>query len=67
VPNGKWLKRFAQFTICGEGELIKKLAHSKSAAAGGGKKIRFTLPFSVCEDKAFQTTRSAVIPINRLQ
>jgi hypothetical protein len=23
VPDGKWFKRFAGFTVCGEGELIK--------------------------------------------
>jgi hypothetical protein len=23
VPEGKWFKRFAAFTVCGEGELIK--------------------------------------------
>jgi len=23
VPAGKWFKRFSDFTICGEGELIK--------------------------------------------
>jgi hypothetical protein len=23
VPDGKWYKRFPQFTVCGEGELVK--------------------------------------------
>jgi hypothetical protein len=23
VPEGKWFKRFADFTICGEGEFVK--------------------------------------------
>jgi len=23
VPDGKWFKKFADFTVCGEGELIK--------------------------------------------
>ena len=23
VPEGRWFKRFSQFTVCGEGELVK--------------------------------------------
>ena len=24
VPEGKWFKRFSGFTVCGDGELIKR-------------------------------------------
>ena len=38
VPRGKWYKRFAGMTVCGEGELIKTfLAHGQVAE---GEEVR---------------------------
>ena len=34
VPQGKWLKRFPGFTVCGEGELIKTFLLPGQAAEG---------------------------------
>ena len=34
VPEGKWFKRFAEVTVCGEGELIKTFLRPDQAALG---------------------------------
>jgi len=34
VPDGKWFKKFAGFTVCGEGELIKTFLLSGQAPDG---------------------------------
>ena len=34
VPEGAWFKRFATFTICGEGELVKTVLTSRQTAIG---------------------------------
>jgi ribosomal protein S18 acetylase RimI-like enzyme len=34
VPEGKWFKRFAGFTLCGEGELIKTFLLTGQAPDG---------------------------------
>jgi hypothetical protein len=34
VPEGKWYKRFPQFTVCGEGELVKTFLLPGQAPAG---------------------------------
>ena len=34
VPAGRWFKRFAQLTVCGEGELIKTFLRADQAALG---------------------------------
>jgi hypothetical protein len=34
VPNGKWFKRFAEFIVCGEGELIKTFLSPSQTAIG---------------------------------
>lgn len=34
VPEGKWFKRFAGFTLCGEGELVKTFLLPEQAPDG---------------------------------
>lgn len=34
VPEGKWIKRFPEVTVCGEGELIKTFLRPDQAAIG---------------------------------
>jgi hypothetical protein len=34
VPTGRWFKRFAEMTVCGEGELIKTFLLPDQAAIG---------------------------------
>ena len=34
VPDARWFKRFAQLTVCGEGELIKTFLRADQAALG---------------------------------
>ncbi|MEQ2009199.1 MAG: hypothetical protein ABMA26_20650 [Limisphaerales bacterium] len=34
VPEGRWFRRFMDFTICGEGEWIKTFLRPDQAASG---------------------------------
>jgi hypothetical protein len=34
APEGRWFKRFASFTICGEGELVKTVLSAAQAPTG---------------------------------
>lgn len=34
VPQGRWFKKFAGFTVCGEGELVKTALLSGQVAEG---------------------------------
>jgi hypothetical protein len=34
APEGRWFKRFASFTICGEGELVKTVLTADQAPTG---------------------------------
>lgn len=34
VPNGKWFKRFAAMSVCGEGELVKTFLTSGQVPTG---------------------------------
>ena len=44
VPEGKWFKRFAGFTLCGEGELVEKRARKGNTFYGCSRypKCKFT-------------------------